>query len=612
MKKSLIILFFLLISVLCFAQNYKYAWLTDIHIGAPNADTDLRLIVDHINKNEDLQFVIATGDISEKGRNSELELAKQILDGLKTKYYIIPGNHDTKWSESGCTKFTELWGDDKFQFDFQNIRHIGINSGIPWRGGGGHVSVENLSWLQNILKSTPNDQEIIFYIHHPLDGDVDNWFEVTNLLADYNVKAIFYGHGHANRVTNFAGFPAAMGRATLSGNKFPGYTQIDLAKDSIKLSEVTIDGSLQLWGAFSRSARNQVAKVDSSQFILYSKKAQILWQKELKKTVSTSLLIEGDRIYCSAINGDVSCYDLQGNLIWMDRLEKAIFSRPAISNRILAVATIEGDLITINSESGEIIQILGINEPLTSQLVMVDVEYYGEIVKAIIVGTSSGKVYCYELKNLELIWENNSAGLMIETMPLIIQDKIILGSWDNYLYCFSLSTGSLIWKWTENKNFYYSPAACWAVSDGKNVFVSTPDKNVSAVDLLLGTTSWRKKDFNSWESIGISHDKKKIYVKSVLDKFYIASASDGKLIKEINVGFGLDTMPIQIADWNQNIIFSSKNGMVYLIDEKNNVHNLFFLGTSRVHSIQHVKDDIFVASNMDGKIIVFKINSTEK
>ncbi len=612
MKRSLIILISLLVSVLSSAQNYKYAWLTDIHIGAPNADTDLRLIVDHINKNEDLQFVIATGDISEKGRNSELELAKQILDGLKTKYYIIPGNHDTKWSESGCTKFTELWGDDKFQFDFQNIRHIGINSGIPWRGGGGHVSVENLSWLQNILKSTPNDQEIIFYIHHPLDGDVDNWFEVTNLLADYNVKAIFYGHGHANRVTNFAGYPAAMGRATLSGNKSPGYTQIDLAKDSIKLSEVTIDGSSKLWGAFPRTTLNQITKVDSSQFILYSKKAQILWQKELKKTVSTSLLIEGDRIYCSAINGDVSCYDLQGNLIWMDRLGKAIFSRPAISNRILAVATIEGDLITINSVSGEIIQILGINEPLTSQLVMVDVEYYGEIVNAIIVGTSTGKVFCYELKNLELIWENNSAGLMIETMPLVVQGKVIFGSWDNYLYCLSLSTGSLIWKWTENKNFYYSPAACWGVSDGKNIFVSTPDKNVSAVDLLLGTTSWRKKDFNSWESIGISHDKKKIYVKSILDKFYIASASDGKPIKEINVGFGLDTMPIQIADWNQNIIFGSKNGMVYMIDDKYSVHNLFFLGTSRTHSIQHVKDNIFAASNMDGKIIVFRINSSEK
>ena len=173
------------------------------------------MVVNDINKRDDIKFVIATGDIAEKGRNSELELAKQILDGLKTNYYILPGNHDTKWSESGCTKFIELWGDDKFEFDFQNVKHIGINSGIPWRGGGGHVSVEHLDWLKNVLKDTPADQEILFYIHHPLDGDVDNWFKVTNLLADHNIKAIFIGHGHANKLMNFSGIPAAMGRSTL-------------------------------------------------------------------------------------------------------------------------------------------------------------------------------------------------------------------------------------------------------------------------------------------------------------------------------------------------------------------------------------------------------------
>ena len=130
----------------------------------------------------------------------------------------------------------------------------------------------------------------------------------------------------------------------------------------------------------------------------------------------------------------------------------------------------EGDVITINSENGEIIQTIGLDEALTSQFVVIEIKYYGAKTKAIIVGSSSGKVYCYELSSLELIWENNSAERMIETLPLVIDDKIIYGSWDNYLYCLSKSTGSLIWKWTENKNFYYSPAACWPVNDGKNVF----------------------------------------------------------------------------------------------------------------------------------------------
>ncbi len=612
MKIALCILFSLLVSVSTFCQNYKYAWITDTHIGAPNADVDLQSVVNDINKRSEIKFVVATGDIAEKGRNSELELAKQILEGLSADYYIFPGNHDTKWSESGCAKFVELWGDDKFVFDFQDTRHIGINSGIPWRGGGGHVSVEQLNWLKKVLSEISTDKEIIIYIHHPLDGDVDNWFEVKNLLADHNVKAIFIGHGHSNRLMNFSGIPAAMGRSTLSRPKFPGYTLIEIERDSINLFEVKVDSIPKLWASIQKGQRNQVTIIDSSQFKKYSNKVEILWQKDQKESFSTSLLVKDDKIFSTSINGDVSCYDLQGNLIWQNNLGRTIFCRPALTKNILAVAAIEGDLFTINSENGEIIQAIGLNESLTSQLTITDAEDMGEMVKAVIVGTSNGKVYCYELKNLQLIWENSSASMMIETLPLIVQDKIIYGSWDNYLYCISKNTGSLIWKWTENKNFYYSPAACWPVSDGKNVFVSTPDKFVSAVDLNLGTTVWRKKDFNSWESIGISQDKKKIFVKSILNKFFITSAKDGKLMKEIKVGYSLDTMPNQLIDWNENIVFGSKNGIIYLIDKGYNVHPLFFMGTARVHSIQQVNGNVFAASNMDGKIIVFKIILGEK
>jgi len=97
-----------------------------------------------------------------------------------------------------------------------------------------------------------------------------------------------------------------------------------------------------------------------------------------------------------------------------------------------------------------------------------------------------------------------------------------------------------------------------------------------------------------------------------LDKFYIASASDGKPIKEVKVGYSLDTMPNRIIDWEQNIVFGSKNGIVYLIDKSYNVHPLFFMGTSRIHSVKHITGNTFTASNMDGKIIVFKIIPGEK
>lgn len=608
MKKFLFFLSLLiLIPIKNFSQEYKYAWISDLHIGSPGADSDLRAVVENINNLNEIDFVVATGDISEKGLNSELELAKQILDGLNKKYYIIPGNHDTKWSESGCTKFKDLWGDDKFVFDSKGIKHIGINSGIPWRGGGGHISVEDLDWLKSVLENTPADAKIFLYVHHPLDGDVDNWYKATNLLAGRSIKAVFVGHGHSNRLMNFAGIPAVMGRSTLSRPKYAGFTIVEAEKDSLNFYEAKIDSTPLYWGSILLNKDAIVNKIDSTDFNKYSDKAEILWQKSINKTCSASLLPVKNGMISASISGEVTCFDLQGKVIWRSNLGRTIFSRPAVDNGVLAIATIEGDLITINSNTGEILQTLGINDALTSQLIITEIKWSGEKVKTVIAGTASGKLYCYELNNLEFLWENYSAKLMIETMPLIVDNKIIFGSWDNYLYCIDRNNGSLIWQWTENKNFYYSPAACWPVTDGKNVFISTPDKYISAIDVNLGTTTWRRNDFNSWESIGISGDKKQVFVKSILDKFFIISPSNGKLIKEIKIGYSLDTMPNQIIESNGNIIFGCKNGIVYLIDKYQKAIPLFYMGTSRIHSIQNISKNIFAASNMDGNIVLFSI-----
>ena len=606
MKKFLnTIYFFLLISVLSFAQEYKYAWLSDIHIGSPGADVDLENVVDDINTRPEIKFVILTGDIAEKGRNEELETTESILKKLKVPYHLIPGNHDTKWSESGCAKFAGLWGDDKFFFEYNGTAHIGINSGVYWRGGGGHVSVEDLNWLEEKLMSVKPGQEVVFYIHHPLDGDVDNWFNVTNMLRNYDITSVLHGHGHTNRIVNFNGIPAAMGRSTLSKNKSWGYNIVSSTKDSLLFYEINRENKSKLWGGIGKANDTIVPKIDSLQFINYD--VNILWKEELNSSMSASLFPGKDKLFAATKDGILHCYSFDGKKLWSYDTHGTVFSRPVQNRDIVAVGTIEGDLITINVNTGEALQIIGITEPITSQLISYDLKNNDKLTAGVIVGTANGNLFCYDLYTLELIWENNSAQGMIETLPLYVKDKIIFGCWDNYLYCVDAKTGALNWKWTGNKNFYYSPAAHWTVTDGRNVYVSTPDKFVSAVDLLQGTTVWRKNDFASWESIGIDSQGKNLLIKSLTDKFYIVDAKTGKLIKEVNAKFGLDTMPNQPVEDKGNIFWGSKNGSVYLIDKKYNWKPLLFTGTSRVHSVYHLKDNLYAASNMDGGIYVFSL-----
>src|SRR5215211_3639395 len=97
-------------------KPFRFAFISDTHIGSPNglAEEDLRRTVRDINAMNDIAFVVITGDITELGTDEELRMAKQILDSLDVPYYIIPGNHDTGWSESGGYGFTKTFRSDKF------------------------------------------------------------------------------------------------------------------------------------------------------------------------------------------------------------------------------------------------------------------------------------------------------------------------------------------------------------------------------------------------------------------------------------------------------------------------------------------------------------------
>src|SRR5947209_5311534 len=197
--KLLALLFCLLFSLSNFAQkkSFRFAFISDTHIGSPNggAEEDLRRTVADINSLKGVAFVVLTGDITELGKNVELVLAKRILDSLRVPYYIIPGNHDTGWSESGGLSFTQIFGNDKFHFVFNGIHFIGCASGPYVRMSDGHVPRSAVNWLDSTLKKIGDKDPIIFLNHYPLDNGLDNWYEVINRLKNKNTLLALCCHG---------------------------------------------------------------------------------------------------------------------------------------------------------------------------------------------------------------------------------------------------------------------------------------------------------------------------------------------------------------------------------------------------------------------------------
>ncbi|HEY3390006.1 MAG TPA: metallophosphoesterase, partial [Prolixibacteraceae bacterium] len=231
-----------------FGQKLTFALLTDLHVNPLSAsDTALHQIVDELNKIE-YDFVVVSGDLTNTGSNAELEAVSNALKQLNKPYYVIPGNHETNWSESAGLQFNRLFGNDRFLFRKNGFVMVGMNTGPFMRMGDGLVKQEDLRWLNRELNQAKTNKELLIsFNHYPLADGLSNWESVTEILKNNNCILSFCGHGHRLVLLNFDGIPGIMGRAMMMRNsQLPGYNIVELRNDSVYVSQKELGNKREL------------------------------------------------------------------------------------------------------------------------------------------------------------------------------------------------------------------------------------------------------------------------------------------------------------------------------------------------------------------------------
>ena len=336
--KKLFLLLLIFTSISSAQSNLKFAWLTDIHIGYPTAEEDLNRSVNDINIFDDLDFTIVSGDITATGTLEELTLAKQILDNLEKPYHIIPGNHDTKWSESGSTDFLKLWGNDRFVFDQQGILFIGLHEGPRMRMADGYFAPEDLRWFDSLVISLPNsNQPIIFVTHYPLNEEIANWYEMLDRLKNVNTQAVLFGHGHTNKIYDFESISGVMGRSNLRArDEIGGYTIVEVKNDSMYFSEQIPSRETNLWHQHTLEQRNYEALLEEQDRPDYSinnlyPNVKVNWKFETGFTIGSSAVLYNNSVFVGDASGTFySLSKTDGSLKWKFNTDGAIYSTPVV------------------------------------------------------------------------------------------------------------------------------------------------------------------------------------------------------------------------------------------------------------------------------------------
>lgn len=604
-----------------YSQQFSFAYLSDIHIaeGAQSVQ-DVEACIADINKNKEISFSIFAGDITEFGTDKEIALAKSLFDKLEKPYYIVAGNHDAKWSESGCNTFVKVFGYEHFNFDCQGIKFIGTNSGPNMRMAPALLPRESIVWLDSLTNNIDKEQPVIFVNHYPMDSSMLNYTQVLDLLKRVNIQLIMNGHWHQDRAMVYEGIPGVIGRSSMAtGKEGPGYNIVKVDGSTVTFSERIAGQNARTktpWHTLRMSrgrAFDSDAKYPRPDFSENGNypNVQEVWRVQDKSDIGAGAVMAGSGadakvIYTNTSGKVYALSAVDGSVIWEFTAGGKIFSTPAVSGKYVVFGCTDGNIHALDLENGKQLWSYKCDMSVLGSPAILAGKVY--------IGASDNRFRALSLKSGKLLWSYDGIKGFIEARPFVDKSQVVIGDWASTLYSFDPNSGKLQWSWTNGKGRMFSPAAVFPVKANGKIFIATPERFSYAIDALSGKEVWKAR--GGRESVGLSSDGNVYYVKSMLDTVFAFSTkgAEPQLIWEADAGFGYEIAPTPItvakgegADGSDLVFIpTDKGNIIALNGSDGSVAWRYKLSGALINYIKPIAERKILVSTMDGVVALLK------
>ena len=550
---------------------FSFALLTDTHISTsnPRPMEDLQRSIADINLDPTIEFVVVTGDLSESGDRASIQAIKDELEKLNVPFYAASGNHETTWSESGVMDFSRVFGDSRFAFTHNGMYFIGFNSGPVIRMADGHVAPQDIAWLKHNLDSVSaaGDAPIFVFTHYPLrNGDVDNWYNVTDVLRQHNVQCIMGGHYHRNLLFDCDGIADVLNRSNLRDKDgVNGYSIISIS-DSIRFHEKRIGEDAQQWLSlpFEQKEYGPSNEELRPNFDVNKEYANVkrVWHKALKGGIYSTPVTDGKSLFIGDDVGVMYSLDLKkGKTNWTFDTGMRIVGSPAVNDGVVVFGSANYNIYGLDAKTGKEIW-----HVTTNQAVMGAATIHEGIAY---IGGGDGRMFAIDIHTGKVKWSFDELKNYVLTRPLVYNDKLYFGCWDTHFYALNLADGSLVWKWNNgNGNTKLSPASVWPVAANGKVFFAAPDRYFTCLDAETGEQIWRTKEYKVRETVGLSEDGRTVYSKCMWDTVVAMDATTLEPVTRwaTHAEFGYEHNPAMPLEKDGILWVSTKNGLLLGMD----------------------------------------------
>jgi outer membrane protein assembly factor BamB len=226
----------------------------------------------------------------------------------------------------------------------------------------------------------------------------------------------------------------------------------------------------------------------------YKKDSKSLnWRIHIKYGIEASGALVGDQLYVGALNGNMYSINAEtGQISWKFDTKAEITSQPLVHNGTVYFLNGASSLFSLDTKTGRQVWVYSRQETSTKMTVRGGSRptFNNGMIYS---GFSDGSVVAINASSGTPQWEvalnKNGRFKDIDATPVVDADNIYINSYDDKLYCLSQANGSIIWK-------YSTGGATAPILTGQKLVFSTSAGSVVSLNKKTGDLLWKKNDIN--------------------------------------------------------------------------------------------------------------------
>jgi outer membrane protein assembly factor BamB len=301
------------------------------------------------------------------------------------------------------------------------------------------------------------------------------------------------------------------------------------------------------------------------------------WFYDAKTEIDSAPAVANGRVIVGVSNGNVLAVNsTTGEKLWSYDTyagSNSIWSSPAIDSGKVYIGTRDFNLYCLNESTGALLWKYSTGKEINSSPLVSNGKVF--------FGSMDGKLYCINANDGSLIWNFTTTGdgwnIGIHSSPAILDDVVFVGSlYGAKLYAINVSTGAKIWDFQVNGNIFSSPS----VYEGK-VFFNADNAGVYCLDAITGALVWSTSDAISFVYSSVAVANGRVFIGDSYNKFYCFDASTGASLWNFSNIVGVWSSAA-VADGK--VFFGTENGRFYCLDETSGTQIWSYRAKERVAS----------------------------